>query len=109
MKYANRGDAGHRLASALTHLKDRRPGVLALPRGGVAIGFEIAQALEAPLDIVLRRKIGVPWQLELALGAITDGAALTALSTGLSRRAWTSPRTTSEPRPNGSYRRSSAA
>lgn len=57
MKYANRGDAGHRLASALTHLKDRRPGVLGLPRGGVAIGFEIAQALDAPLDIVLRRKL----------------------------------------------------
>jgi len=75
MKYADRSDAGRRLAGALTHLKDRRPVVLALPRGGVAIGFEIAQALDAPLDIVLVRKIGVPWQPELALGAVTDGAA----------------------------------
>src|ERR1700731_2793269 len=49
--------------------------VLALPRGGVAVGFEIAQALNAPLDIVLVRKIGVPWQPELALGAVTDGAS----------------------------------
>jgi predicted phosphoribosyltransferase len=49
--------------------------VLALPRGGVAIGFEIARALDAPLDTVLVHKIGVPWQPELALGAVTDGAA----------------------------------
>jgi putative phosphoribosyl transferase len=45
-----------------------------LPRGGVAVGFEIARALDAPLDIVLVRKIGVPWQPELALGAVSDGA-----------------------------------
>jgi len=73
MKFADRGDAGRRLASKLAHLKDRHPVVLALPRGGVAIGFEIARALDAPLDIVLVRKIGVPWQPELALGAVTDG------------------------------------
>jgi putative phosphoribosyl transferase len=75
MKFADRRDAGRRLAARLAHLKDRRPVILALPRGGVAIGFEIAVALEAPLDIVLVRKIGVPWQPELALGAVTDGAA----------------------------------
>jgi putative phosphoribosyl transferase len=75
MKYADRLDAGRRLAARLAYLKDRRPVVLALPRGGVAIGFEIAEALDAPLDIVLVRKIGVPWQPELALGAVTDGAA----------------------------------
>jgi len=61
MKYADRGQAGHR--------QDRQPVVLALPRGGVAVGFEIARALDAALDIVLVRKIGVPWQPELALGA----------------------------------------
>jgi len=72
--YADRGDAGRRLADELLHLKDQQPVVLALPRGGVAIGFEIAQTLDAPLDIVLVRKIGVPWQPELALGAVTDGA-----------------------------------
>ena len=74
MKYADRADAGRRLADKLMHLKDREPIVLALPRGGVAVGFEIARALDAPLDVVLVRKIGVPWQPELALGAVTDGA-----------------------------------
>lgn len=75
MKYPDRRDAGRRLARKLAYLKDLRPVVLALPRGVVAIGFEVAQALDAPLDIVLVRKIGVPWQPELALGAVTDGAA----------------------------------
>src|SRR5215831_3300875 len=74
MKFANRGEAGLRLADKLLHLKDRKPVVLALPRGGVAVGFEIARALNAPLDVVLVRKIGVPWQPELALGAVSDGA-----------------------------------
>jgi putative phosphoribosyl transferase len=74
MKYADRADAGRRLAKKLSHLKDRQPIVLALPRGGVGVGFEIARALDAPLDVVLVRKIGVPWQPELALGAVTDGA-----------------------------------
>jgi putative phosphoribosyl transferase len=75
MKFADRGDAGRRLADKLLHLKDRQPIVLALPRGGVAVGFEIARALDAPLDLVLVRKIGVPWQPELALGAVTDGVS----------------------------------
>jgi putative phosphoribosyl transferase len=75
MKFMDRGDAGRRLADELLHLKDRQPVVLALPRGGVAVGFEISRVLDAPLDIVLVRKIGVPWQPELALGAVTDGAS----------------------------------
>jgi putative phosphoribosyl transferase len=75
MKFEDRGDAGRRLADKLLHLKDQQPIVLALPRGGVAVGFEIARALDAPLDIVLVRKIGVPWQPELALGAVADGAS----------------------------------
>jgi putative phosphoribosyl transferase len=74
MKFADREAAGRQLATKLSHLKDRQPVVLALPRGGVAVGSEIARALDAPLDIVLVRKIGVPWQPELALGAVTDGA-----------------------------------
>jgi putative phosphoribosyl transferase len=74
MKFADRSDAGRRLAGKLVHFKERQPVILALPRGGVATGFEIAQALSAPLDIVLVRKIGVPWQRELAVGAVTDGA-----------------------------------
>jgi predicted phosphoribosyltransferase len=69
-----RAAAGRQLAAELAHLKDAQLVILALPRGGVGVGFEIAQALGAPLDIVLVRKIGVPWQPELALGAVTDGA-----------------------------------
>jgi putative phosphoribosyl transferase len=73
MMFRDRKEAGERLAARLAHLKDRQPVVLALPRGGVAIAFEIARLLAAPLDIVLVRKIGVPWQPELALGAVSDG------------------------------------
>ena len=72
--FKDRREAGRRLANALAHLRDRKPVVLALPRGGVPVGFEIARALAAPLDLLLVRKIGVPWQPELALGAVTDGA-----------------------------------
>ena len=75
MKFADRDEAGRSLAGKLAHLKDQQPVILALPRGGVAVGFEVARALDAPLDIVLVRKIGVPWQPELALGAVTDGAS----------------------------------
>jgi putative phosphoribosyl transferase len=75
MKFADRAAAGRQLATKLAHLRDWQPVVLALPRGGVAVGFEIAQSLDAPLDVVLVRKIGVPWQPELALGAVTDGAS----------------------------------
>ena len=71
--FRDRKDAGERLAALLVHLKDRNSVVLALPRGGVAVGHEIARRLGAPLDIVLVRKIGVPWQPELALGAVADG------------------------------------
>ena len=73
--FRDRKDAGERLAAQLLHLKDKSPVVLALPRGGVAIGSAIARRLGAPLDIVLVRKIGVPWQPELALGAVADGGA----------------------------------
>jgi putative phosphoribosyl transferase len=87
MKFTDRAAAGRQLANKLTHLKGERPVVLALPRGGVAVGFEIAQALAAPLDVVLVRKIGVPWQPELALGAVTDGAvAETFIDQDLVRR-----------------------
>jgi len=73
MRFLDRSDAGRRLADKLQHLKDNKPVVLALPRGGVPVAFEIAGALAAPLYLVLVRKIGVPWQPELALGAVTDG------------------------------------
>lgn len=71
--FHDRADAGRRLAALLQHLKGKDPVVLALPRGGVAVGREVARGLGAPLDIVLVRKIGVPWQPELALGAVSDG------------------------------------
>ena len=73
MQFIDRHEAGRRLAERLLPLKDKRPVVLALPRGGVPVGFEIARALEAPLDLVLVRKIGAPHQEELAIGAIADG------------------------------------
>ncbi len=74
MIFADRTDAGRRLADKLLRFKDERPVVLALPRGGVPVGFEIASALAAPLDVILVRKIGAPGISELALGAIVgDG------------------------------------
>ena len=72
--YANRRDAGVALAERLVHLDDRRDVVvLALPRGGVPVAFEVARALDAPLDVFLVRKLGVPGQPELAVGAIASG------------------------------------
>ena len=73
MSFRDRTDAGRRLAEALAEYRDRHPIVLALPRGGVAVAAEVAQALAAPLDLVLVRKIGVPDQPELAMGAVADG------------------------------------
>ncbi len=75
MSFIDRLDAGNQLAKALAQYKDQKPVVLALPRGGVPVAAEIASALEAPLDLVLVRKIGVPFQPELAMGAVVDGAA----------------------------------
>ena len=71
--FPDRNEAGRRLAERLLHLKDKRPVVLALPRGGVPVGYEVAKALGAPLDLVFVRKIGAPFQPELALGAVADG------------------------------------
>ena len=73
MRFTDRHEAGRLLAQQLLELKDECPVVLALPRGGVPVGFEIACALAAPLDLVLVRKIGAPDQEELAIGAIADG------------------------------------
>ena len=73
MIFANRVDAGRKLAKRLLELQLKQPVVLALPRGGVPVAFEVARALAAPLGLVLVRKIGVPLQEEYALGAIADG------------------------------------
>ena len=73
-EFVDRADAGRRLATALAHLKPARPLVLALPRGGVPVAYEVAQALGAELDVLLVRKIGAPGQPELGLGAVVDGS-----------------------------------
>lgn len=73
MPFANRSEAGRTLAKALAHYKNQRAVVLALPRGGVPVAKEVAAALDASLDLVLVRKIGVPMQPELAMGAVVDG------------------------------------
>jgi putative phosphoribosyl transferase len=72
--FLDRTDAGRRLAERLTRFREQRPVVLALPRGGVPVAFEIARALDVPLDVVLVRKIGAPSQPELAVAAVVDGA-----------------------------------
>ncbi len=74
MIYENRSDAGKRLALELLRYRRDDPIILALPRGGAVVGAEIALALDAPLDLILVRKLGVPWQPELAMGAVVDGA-----------------------------------
>jgi putative phosphoribosyl transferase len=70
--FTDRREAGRLLAARLLRFRDAAPLVLALPRGGVPVGFEIARALAAPLDIVLVRKIGAPGQPELGIGAVVD-------------------------------------
>jgi len=71
--FTNRKQAGERLAEALLRYKSEDPVVLAIPRGGVPVGLEVSRALDAPLDIVLVRKIGAPFQPELAIAAVVDG------------------------------------
>ncbi len=71
--FQDRADAGKRLAEKLAHLNDKKPVVLALPRGGVPVAHEIAGRLAAPLDVFLVRKLGVPGHPELAMGAIASG------------------------------------
>jgi putative phosphoribosyl transferase len=71
--FADRSEAGRALALQLSQLALYAPVVLALPRGGVPVALEIARVLKAPLDLLLVRKIGVPWQPELAVAAIVDG------------------------------------
>jgi predicted phosphoribosyltransferase len=75
MPFKDRSEAGGKLAQMLTAYKDQQPVILALPRGGVPVAAEVARALNAPLDLILVRKIGVPFQPELAMGAIVDGGA----------------------------------
>jgi len=75
MPFKDRSDAGRKLAKALASYKGQQPVILALPRGGVPVAAEVAGALNAPLDLILVRKVGVPFQRELAMGAVVDGGA----------------------------------
>ena len=78
--FADRYQAGRALAAALLRLAEDDPAfrhdpvVVALPRGGVPVAAEVAKALSAPMDLVMVRKIGVPWQPELAAAAVVEGA-----------------------------------
>ena len=75
--FRDRIDAGRQLAARLGHYSGKpNTLVLALPRGGVPIGYEVAHALNAPLDVFIVRKLGVPWQEEMAMGAIAQGDIL---------------------------------
>ena len=74
MPFLDRSDAGRQLAGALAGYKDQHPVILALPRGGVSVAAEVAAALDAALDLILVRKLGVPAEPELAMGAVVDGA-----------------------------------
>ncbi|MDX3536324.1 phosphoribosyltransferase family protein [Streptomyces sp. MB09-01] len=73
MLFTHRTDAGERLAEALLHLQGEDPVVLGLPRGGVPVAFQVARALGAPLDVIVVRKLGVPYHRELGFGAIGEG------------------------------------
>jgi putative phosphoribosyl transferase len=86
MIFTDRVDAGRRLAARLGHLQDQPVVVLGLPRGGVPVAFEVARALGAPLDVIVVRKLGVPSQPELGMGAIGE-EGVRILNDDLVRRA----------------------
>ena len=73
--FADRRDAGRALAQAVRRCELDRPIILALPRGGVPVAWEVARALDAELDVIVVRKLGAPMQPELAIGAIAFGGA----------------------------------
>ena len=79
MLFQDRADAGRQLAKALLKYKSRQPVILALPRGGVPVAAEVAAFLDAPLDLLLVRKIGLPSQPELAMGAVANGETPTII------------------------------
>lgn len=74
--FDDRAEAGRILAARLLHYWDENPLILALPRGGVVVGYEIARLLNAPLDVIVARKLGAPGHEELGIGAIAPGGIL---------------------------------
>jgi predicted phosphoribosyltransferase len=73
MRFTDRVEAGRRLAEQLAYLRGEDVVVLGLPRGGVVVAAEVARGLGAPLDVIVVRKLGVPYQPELAMGAVGEG------------------------------------
>jgi putative phosphoribosyl transferase len=71
--YADRRDAGRQLGAALEKYREARPLVIGLPRGGVVVAAEVARTLGAPLDVVVTRKLGAPFNPEFAIGAVAPG------------------------------------
>ena len=93
MLFEDRFQAGRELASKLAEFRNREDTVvLALPRGGVPVGYEVAKAIHAPLDIFVVRKLGVPGQEELAMGALASGG-ITVLNRDVVERLAISPET----------------
>ena len=81
--FHDRRDAGRRLATAVEHLRAAQPLVVGLPRGGVEVAYEVARALDAPLDVVIVRKLGLPFQPEYAIGAVGEEGVVLANSEAL--------------------------
>ncbi|HZB84567.1 MAG TPA: phosphoribosyltransferase [Rubrobacteraceae bacterium] len=103
MLFEDRRDAGRRLAERLAPYRDKRPVVFTLPRGGVPVGFEVSRALNAPLDIIVARKLGAPGQPEFGIGAVAPGGvrvlnerAVRALGIPEDYLNWVSERETAE-------------
>lgn len=71
--FKDREEAGRRLAKLLDRYRRKNPLILALPRGGVVVGYEVAKALDAAFDILISRKIGAPFNKEFGIGAISEG------------------------------------
>jgi putative phosphoribosyl transferase len=94
-KFQNRSEAGQLLGERLGYLTPERPVVLGLPRGGVPVAFEVAHALASPLDVLVVRKLGVPFHPELAFGAIGEDDAQ-VLNTHLVQRLGLSKDTIAE-------------
>ncbi len=90
MSFDDRVEAGRQLATILMDLGDQDPIVLGLPRGGVVVAAQVARALGAPLDVIIVRKLGVPFQPELAMGAIGEDG-IRFLAEDVVRRAGISP------------------
>jgi putative phosphoribosyl transferase len=74
-RFRDRKDAGRRLAALLERYRDEQPVVLGIPRGGVPVAAEVARALDAPLDVIVARKLGAPMNPEYGIGAIAEGGA----------------------------------